>query len=315
MFDMNEELILDKVLDVLENEGCDKAYTKLIEALKTLKEPSSRLYYFLACLAVSSKKPEEAIRWLSISIEEKEQWNKPAIFDDSDFDSIRNDERFKKLISISNERYERAMINGKVVCTLSIENKNISKNESDKLALILHGNNQNNEVSKNYWENVFSKNVEVHYLQSPDVESQNRFSWSNKKNYSSGIISILEKSKWNTCSERIICGFSAACNVILNLILADYRLCEKVIMLAPWIPCINKSSDKLIENILKHNINLFILCGEKDEQCIGMVKNLESLVKNKNGKITVKYLKNLGHTYPKDLDKIIAELLYKEKIL
>ncbi len=303
---MNEELILDKVLELLKTSGVEKAYTKLIEELENLKKPSSRVYYFLSCLAAVSEKKEEAIEWLRISIEEKGHWSRTEIFEDSDLDSIRDDERFKKLISISNDRYAKALYERRFICTLDSENKNFMQDKNTKFALILHGNNQNNEFSKNYWRNVFPKDVEIHYLQSPDLESQNRFSWIRGKNYSSDIINILNKTKWNTSNQRIICGFSAGCNVILNLIESNHNICEKVILVAPWIA---KPTDKLMENILKHDTEILIICGEKDSYCIDMVKKLELLIKTKNGKINVKYLKNTGHTYPIDLEKIIAKLL------
>jgi len=59
----------------------------------------------------------------------------------------------------------------------------------NNLMLILHGNQQNNDISKESWQFIYRNKYQVEYLQSKEIDSYNLFIWEDKGN---GTIQIKE---------------------------------------------------------------------------------------------------------------------------
>ncbi len=294
---MNEDVLFEEIFDTLDTKGPAEAYKKMLDGYKNIEVPSSQVYNFLYCLASLSGHKEEALEWLSVSIEEKGFFYRPEVFEDTDLDAIRHEERFNYLTNLSEKRYIDASSKSEIKCSFK------SKTTSN-IALVLHGNQQNNDISRNYWDDVFCSDIQVEYLQSPHIDSYNRFRWNYDVDYNEIILKVLENISWEHYDKKILCGFSSGCNTILRLLLNDSVECDKVVLVAPWIPMIDTLGELLVESLKRKNIQSLIICGEHD-LAIDRVRKLENLLKHNHVLVQVNYIQDMGHIYPTDLKNLV----------
>ncbi len=297
---MMESFLINEVLETLDSYGVGMAYRKLLSGYKELDNPSAQIYLFLSSLAALNGYKEEALEWLKVSIEDKGYWYKSGTLYDKDLDTIRDDSRFKKLLDLSETRYKSAFTNGEIECSWEIKTH-------DNIALVLHGNQQNNEVSNKYWKDVCFKNTQLEFLQSPDIDSFDLCWWMYEKDYTELILSLLNDISWFNYKTKTLCGFSSGCNVILQLIEKSTTICDRIILVAPWIPILDSKPNILVNNVIKSSIEVYIICGEKDPNK-ERIMSLEKILKEKNAKAKVKYIEGLYHSYPNNLGVLIDDM-------
>ncbi len=294
---MKENTILNEVLETFEKSGVAQAYKEMIKGYNDLTSPSAQVYFYLCCLASLKGDISDAIEWLRISIEDKGFFYRPEVFEDEDLDNIRNEVEFKHLTNISSNRYTKASSKSKMKCTWNTK-------EKPNVALVLHGNHQNNDISKTYWDNVFDIDTQTEYLQSPHVDGYDVYRWRYDFDYLSSVRDVLKSISWNSYDNKTLCGFSAGCNTILELIKDDSIECDRIILVAPWIPTLDNSSDLITKSIVEKNIKILITCGDKDPG-LHRVKKFDSILKNTKADIKVYYIKDVRHVYPSNLIELV----------
>jgi len=207
---MREEQLLDKVLEILDESGPNEAYDYILSNKGLEYEHSSQLYNFLYCLSAAIGAKDESLSWIREAIIDKSYWYRPEVFQDGDLDPIRNEIKFLEYKKISDERYYKALKTASTLCTW----KEI---KYTKLALILHGNQQNMHSDKGYWKFLENKGYQVEYVQSRIIDSYMLFRW--EDNEETQLDVVIGKLPWERYYTRILCGFSAGCNEILKVLL------------------------------------------------------------------------------------------------
>lgn len=299
---MNENKLLNDTLELIGDDGTENAYEYLLSNLEHIDKLSSQVYNFLYCLAATSGKQDEALDWLEEAILEKGLWYRPELFEDEDLDSIREDDRFKEYSRISLTRYLEAQKTVETVFTWR-EVKGIN------LIIVLHGNQQNNEISKMHWSEINSPENQVEYLQSHEIDSYQLFRWEDRGDGPIQLKSALGSIGRNTYSNRILAGFSAGCNTILRAIKSRDVECEKIILLSPWMPCIQNEMDELVGILLSKNIEMLVICGLNDEECLSQSIELDKKSKEMGLNCKTVLVEGLGHEYPDQFKEIILEFL------
>jgi hypothetical protein len=295
---MNETNLLDTTLDILDEKGTCEAYDYMIATLDPGEVWCSQIYNFLYCLAASSGKRQEAIQWLKEAILDKGLWYRPEVFEDEDLDSIRQEKDFLLCLQASKEKYDEALKKTSTVLSWKEKTKN-------KFLLVLHGNQQNNEISQSVWSDFKDKNYQVEYLQSREIDSYNLYRWSDDGDGPKQLFGALETIKSFQYEKVILAGFSAGCQTILRAITEEGIKCDQVILFSPWIPIIESRGHEVIEALKKNKIEVVIICGQLDEDCMPLCKQFEDKANELGFKYKSIYLKEMGHAYPKDLTKMI----------
>lgn len=299
---MNEMQLLNNTLEMIDDKGIKGAYNYLVSNLEELESLSSQVYNYLYCLASCSEKKEEAINWLNEAIVKKGFWYRPEVFEDDDLDNIRHDDRFKVYCNLSNERYMKALETAQTKCTWS------RKSRKD-IVLALHGNQQNIDICRENWDFLKDYSYQVEYLQSMELDSYQLFRWEDKGNGPSQLEKEINKIDWESYDNKILCGFSAGCNVILRGIMENDIDCDKIILQSPWIPVISEKIEEVVEILSKKNISILIVCGEDDEDCIDLSKKFAEEAAKKGVKIGNVFIKNLGHDFPSNFSDIVTEFI------
>ena len=296
---MNEVNLLDATLDVLEKKGTCEAYDYMLATLDTEEKWSSQIYNFLYCLAASSGKNQEAIQWLREAILDKGLWYRPEVFEDEDLDPIRQDQDFLTCLEVSKKKYEEALKKTSTVLSWKEKTKH-------KLILVLHGNQQNNEISQSFWSDFKDKNYQLEYLQSKEIDSYNLYRWSDDGDGPKQLSDALETTKVLQYEKLVLAGFSAGCDTILRAITEEGIKCDQVILFSPWIPSIESKSHEVIEALKRNKVEVVMICGHLDEDCMPLCKLFEDKANELGFKYKSTYLKELGHAYPSDLTKLIS---------
>ena len=302
---MNERQLLNETLEIINEDGTLDAYNFLVTNIQTLDSMSSQVYNFLYCLAATSDKKEEALGWLEEAIFSKKLWYRPEVFEDEDLKSLQDDVRFKTCCKVSEERYLEVYKISKTQCTW------INK-RSNRLILALHGNQQNNEISKMSWQFLDGDKYQVEYLQSSEIDSYNLFRWEDDGTGPIQLKETIDLIDWNSYEQKILCGFSAGCNVILRAIRDKDISCNKIILQSPWIPIVKDNLNSLIKTLKKNDIEVLIICGNDDEDCFSQCKTFEANAIEEGLDVSALYIEGLGHDYPENFNEIVLDFINRD---
>ena len=295
---MSEDKLLDKVMEILEGEDAVKAYDYLVTHLKAISEWTEQAYNFLYCLAAMSDHQEEALEWMEEAILQKGLWYRPEVFEDDDLASIRENDRFRVCEAVSKERYLEALKQAKPLFTLS-------EKSSDDLIIVLHGNQQNNEISKTYWSKYETRDCQIEYLQSKEVDSHRRFRWNNDGDGPIQVSDALSRANALSFSRIALAGFSAGCNTILRALVEEKVKVDRLILFSPWMPVVNEAVTEIIESLKASNTHVTLVCGTADQDCLPQCKTFEEEALAKGYDCSIHYIENMGHEYPEDMSLYI----------
>ncbi|MCL2377036.1 MAG: hypothetical protein FWC76_06540 [Defluviitaleaceae bacterium] len=284
---MREEQLLDKALEILGKSGAAEAYSYILSNKGLLDGHSSQLYNFLYCLSAAIGAKDEALAWIGEAIVDKGYWYRPEVFEDDDLASIRDEAKFLEYKKISDERYHEALKGASALCTWE-------EAKSGKLALVLHGNQQNMYSDNGYWKFLEGEGYQVEYVQSRIIDSHMLFRW--EDDGETQLDGIIEKLPWQRYDTRILCGFSAGCNEILKALVKPTVKCEKIILQSPWIPMIDDNLDNLLVALGETAIE--IICGENDDDCLPHAKKLAEEAAKRGLNCKLEIVPRLGHSYP-----------------
>ena len=297
---MKENIFLNKTLELLETKGVNEAYEFMLEKKHEVKTWSAQVYNYLYCLAALCGRNEEAIVWLNEVIVVKGYWYRPEVFEDEDLDSLRGDSRFEELREISNERYLKAVKESETLCTWD-------KIRIGDLALVLHGNQQNNEISSASWNFLKKYGYQVEYVQSASVDSYELYRW--EDDGENQLAGVLDKICWNEYETRTLCGFSAGCNEILKTFLVKDFKCERIILQSPWIPVIDNKIEEIMNSLRARDTEIIVLCGEDDKDCVRRANIFVDKAKVLGLSIREHWVKGLGHDFPYDFEEYLLDFM------
>lgn len=289
-----ENDLLEEALSVAEN-GYAVAYQFLLEEYENSPEEyGPQTLYFLACLAGGANLPEKALEWLQTAIFEKGWWYRPEVLDDDDLASLKNNAAFISLKSVSDNRYADAVSRAKAVFTWE-------EKSADKLFLAVHGNTQNGQIARSDWEPILRDNTQwqLETIQSAEPDGYRSYRWSYDM-VSYLLAKAIEKVQ-NESYKKIICGgFSAGCDMLLRAVIYSPARCDMLILQSPWIPVLKDHAEDLVNAIKQKNIELKILCGACDEDCLPMAKQLYEITNRKGIHVEFAVQEGSRHQFPKE---------------
>lgn len=284
---MTEAKLLDKTLEILGEFGAPLAYEYILSNKDSLENCSGQLFNFLYCLAALTGSKEEALKWLKEAVVDKGFWYRPEVFEDSDLDLIRDDAVFEECKKISDAKYHEALRGARTLCTWE-------KVNGPRLALVLHGNQQNMTFGRDYWQFMQGQGYQVEYVQSKTIDSHMLYRWEDGGEIQ--LDKVVNGIFWDAYNVRRLCGFSAGCNEILRTLASSNVVCEEIVLLAPWIPVIDGDIDGLMAALGKVRIN--IICGENDEDCLPHAKKLAEEALKRGLDCKLETVSGLGHSFP-----------------
>ena len=284
---VKEDQLLYKALNLLEENGAGEAYEYILSNKEFLEDYSSQLYNYLYCLSSVIGKKDESLAWMREALIDEGFWYRPAVFDDEDLDNIRDGEAFLRYKAISTGRYYEALETASTLCTWR-------EVKDAKIALILHGNQQNMYMGVEYWQFFEDEGYQVEYVQSAIIDSHDLYRWEDEGD--TQLDKVIDSIPWDMYNVHALCGFSAGCNEILKTLVGTSVKCQEIVLQSPWIPMIDENLEKLM--IALEKVRIRIICGSNDKDCLPYAKKLAEEAEKRGLDCRLQVINGLGHKYP-----------------
>ncbi len=289
---------------------------KYHEALNLLKQGEnhinigifSQIDSFKACIACKVGLTEEGLEILKDAIFNKGFWySHEFLLEDDDLKSIRDTEDFKKILE---KCAKREFIERKEATFIS---KEIFPENDDFKGFIvaLHGNQENVDLTEDYWKDCLKENFALSLFQSDDIEFSNAYSWNDYSKSSKELQKLIKliENKYKVPENQIILGgFSAGAGVVLEAILNKIVVPDKCILVSPWIPD-TKKAKKNIKVFKEHGIEVNIIIGTKDDDCYDCTDELIKALNKERIAYNLKLIDGLKHDYPLNFKDILSNIL------
>ena len=288
-----------------------EAYNFITENYKGIKGNLAQIYNFRYSIASEAGLEELALQIMREAIVEKGFWYQyNYLIKDEDLKSLNKYKEFSELLDICKKRELEAKRDEKPDLKIIVPDK---MNEQCKHSLIiaLHGDQENIEITEDYWISCIDKNYLLALPQSSQIQFSEGYEWKDIEKGSRELKEHYENilEKHNIDSDNIIIGgFSAGGRVALYSILKGIIPVKGFILVAPWLPEINEWAP-LLDKIREKGIKGYVVCGDKDDDCYECTRRLTNLLGSKKISYELKIFKSLDHDYPGNFNEILPKAI------
>lgn len=257
----------------------------------------AQIYNFRYATAAPAGLRERAIELLEEAVIRKKYWySLDYLNTDDDLDCLREDIRFKHCLMLCEAR--EIVAKESTVATYK-EFPATTQKQDDKVLIAFHGNQENSAYTIPYWSTNALSHYKKVFPQSPTIEFSNGFSWNDDLSLYEDIMTEL-----STYKKQILTGFSAGGHMALECALTTPANCKGLILIAPWLPNIEDLETR-IEVLSEYKIPLYIICGNKDEDCFDCTSSFRQLLDAKNIDYSYHEVLGLNHDYPENFDQYL----------
>ncbi len=304
--------LLNRTLEIYIKGDYLEAYNFITENYKDIEKGNlAQIYNFRYSIANEAGLEELALQLMREAIVEKGFWYKcKYLTEDEDLKSLNKYKEFGELLVICKKREAEAKKNEKPNLKIIVPDK-MNEQYAHPLIIALHGDQENIEITEDYWSSCVDKNYILALPQSSQIQFSEGYEWKDiekgsrelKEHYES----ILEKHNIDS-TNIIIGGFSAGGRVALYSILKDIIQVKGFILVAPWLPEIDEWAP-LLDKIRDKEIKGYVVCGDKDDDCYECTKRFIDLLSSKKISHELKIFKGLNHDYPDNFDGILLDTI------
>jgi len=303
--------LLNKTVEIYMNGDHLEAYNFITENYKGIKGNLAQIYNFRYSIANEAGLEELALQIMREAIVEKGFWYQyKYLIEDEDLKSLNKYKEFAELLDICKKKESEAKKNEKPDLKIIVPVK-MNEQYQHPLIIALHGDQENIEITEDYWSSCIDKNYLLALPQSSQIQFSEGYEWKDidkgsrelKEHYES----ILEK--YNVDSDNIIIGgFSAGGRVALYSILKGIIQVKGFILVAPWLPEIDEWA-LLLDKIREKRIKGYVVCGDKDDDCYECTRKLADLLNIKKISYKLNIFKGLDHDYPDNFNEILPKAI------
>ncbi len=271
-------------------------------------EKFNRFAYNMSIIYSHTKEFEKGVAILN-KAHNKGLWFNILIFKSPLYKGYMELPGFKAVIAKNNELYEKAKINAKSGMEIVVPG-NFDKTKKYPLFIALHGGGENIKNFKPRWTSGKMKNEYiVAYLQSSQLISPDGYGWEDYEITQKEVKIALDKILKNYPVDKnkiIIGGFSSGGGAALYLTFKDIIPVKGFVILCPQVPREVNETDIL--KSAKKGIKGTFLTTERDNRLELQKKFVDMFKKAELGHKFI-ITPDIGHWYPKNLDKKIDEAL------
>jgi predicted esterase len=262
----------------------------------------------IAVTYIQMKKYKPAIRYLKKALD-KGFWFNIWTFEGEFFKPLKKFPEFKKVVKMNNMLRDKAQKKAKPLLEVVLP-ADYDPEKKYPLFIALHGGGENIKVFKPHWKSEkLEKEFVVAYIQSSQVVSMTGFAWENfdvsKTEISSAFERVLKDYPVNE-DEIIIGGFSSGGVASLVAVLDNVIPVCGFISLCPAKPDI--FNQVRVEQARDRGVRGTILTTEMDNR-LPSQKEMVSILKESGFQYQFVVTPNIGHWYPKELNKLIDQAI------
>ncbi|MHB8089554.1 MAG: alpha/beta hydrolase [Anaerolineaceae bacterium] len=225
---------------------------------------------------------------------------------DPDYDLLKGDVEFEKIVNICTERRVRAIADSVPVMMVKRPD---SKNATYPLLIALHGSNGNIEL--NPWESAVSEGWLVALPQSSQIFAPGTFTW-NDWDWAQHEVS----ERFSTlCSEYpidskqiVLTGFSLGAGLAAWLIFSGKIMARGLILVNPFLQDPTEIIP-FLENINLGGLNVYLVAGQRDQYCLGVAQQLNTILPKYGINCLLDVYSDLNHSFPADFEQKLPQAL------
>jgi hypothetical protein len=296
--------VLNKTLSIYREKGETAAYDYVSKEALVLVGDYPQIDNFRYALAAAAGRKDEAMAIMRQAIEEKGYWySYDYLAKDEDLDSLRGEDDFTRWLDLCKEREQSALANPE--SKLLVEGKT---DEEKSLFLVLHGDQENIEIARPYWNGVLDQGYVLALLQSSQIEFSHGYNWRDVNQGVSEVGTYFEALMEDEAvsTDSWIGGFSAGCNVALRAILDGAITAKRFVFVSPWLPDLEEWKEEL--SVLKDKgISGYILVGDQDHDCLEGAEQLAVELMEIGVHVSFEKIEGLCHDYPTDFQAKLHE--------
>jgi predicted esterase len=303
--------IINRTLEMYRKGDHLEAYNFITENYKGIKGNLAQIYNFRYSIANEVGLEKLALQIMREAIVEKGFWYQyNYLIEDEDLKSLNKYKEFNELVDICKKRELEAKRNKKPDLKIIAPDK-MNEQYKHPLIIALHGDQENIEITEDYWSSCIHKNYLLALPQSSQIQFSEGYEWKDIEKSSRELKEhhdrILEK--YNIDSDNIIIGgFSAGGRVALYSILKGIIQIKGFILVAPWLPEIDEWAP-LLDMIREKGIKGYVVCGDKDDNCYECTGKFTNLLSNKKISYELKIFEGLDHEYPDNFNEILQRAI------
>ncbi|WP_046214817.1 alpha/beta hydrolase [Paenibacillus wulumuqiensis] len=316
--------LINRTMEIFEQHGSAEAYHFITEHQEDGAGNPAQIYNLRYSLAASSGMHEEALQLLQEAIVEQEYWYAAEyLLEEESLESLQDDAEFQRLIGICRAREAQALTESSAKLNIVLPDQ--EKPASDfHTIFVLHGEQENMDIVQPYWSSLLERNYKLALLQSSQVQFSGAYDWvdidagmDELKQSMEELARIdnpqleirdclLPENALPSGKRPVLAGFSAGARVAMNTA-AEYSTGVRgLILVAPWMP--DREEWELGLNAWKeHGVKLYIICGERDEECLPGAQELVEALDFKGIPYVFKNVTGLGHDYPAHFNQMLQE--------
>jgi predicted esterase len=303
--------LLNETIKIYLTGDYEKAYNYITEHGTKVNGNLAQIYNFRYAIASKAGMKDLAISLMEEAILDRGFWYASEYLEsDEDLNLLWGDSKFNDFVSICKEREKKAQMVSEGKMELLITEGLVSAEET-QLIIALHGNQENNEISKLYWKDVLNSNRIIALLQSSEIEFSNAYNWHDLHHGKNTMDRFKNRIIDDMCligEKHILSGFSAGARQVLYYSLFTDIQIKGLILIAPWLPELEEWEDNL-SLLTDRSIKVFIVCGNQDEDSFEDSKKFSQLLKKHRVQYHFNVIENLDHDYPNDFSIIMEEAI------
>lgn len=305
--------LINQTLNLYFQDKLEEAYQYITKNGPLVKGNDAQIYNFRYAIASASGKHELAISLMKEAFIEKEYWVAyDYLMEDEDLEPVREDSTFLEMANLCKQREKEA--HQSTLPELKIWKPELTASQnplSTKLLVALHGNQENIELTEDYWLPCLDDHIELAIPKSSQIEFSMAYSWDDLEigcRELSNHLQGLQEDQLINSENLILGGFSAGARLALYQTLNTPVSPKGIILVAPWLPELDEWIPQL-EILNQKGTKCFIICGNQDEDAYDDAKRLAKQLTKRAIPNVFKVINGLQHEYPDNFEELLHEAI------
>jgi predicted esterase len=311
-FDSFDEIAEQVIAYFGNEETVQAAYDLLTEAAPYFPDQAALIYNWRYCAAARMNQTDLALQLLQEALDLGFWLSAAYLTSDVDLKSLQELPEFKRLLEISEKKFQAAQANSKPVA-LSLPCPSTA-DQPLPLLLCLHGNAMNAEESAQHWQGAVSLGWYTVLLQSSQIFAANAYVWDDLELGAREIKAHYQNLIASTKLEpgpTVVGGHSKGGEMAIWLALNEIIPLAGFIAVNPGGPYIEDLS-KLLP-LLKSckslsRLRAWLVAGENDRN-FAKFNALHEMLSSQGLNCRLIIAPETGHDFPKDFDQTLAQAL------
>lgn len=298
---------LHEAIRLYNHDQLERAYELVLREGEDVGGNPAQILNLKYCLESRLGKQEAALETFRGAVGQGYWYGYEYLLQDEDLRPIRDTAEFRRLAEVCRGREMVAKARSRPDLKVLPSERGGSKG----LLLALHGNGDSVSLNEGYWSQSTELGFALALPQSSQTTSWDTYTWNDLEVGRRELLQHMAKLRddgllWD--EKLVLGGFSGGARLALLSILRDEARPSGFILMAPWLPELEEWGP-MFSGLAGRGLRGFIICGEKDEQCLGNAIKASGMLNHAGADTDLQVVEGLDHDFPEDFERRLADML------